>query len=546
MQMKTFMVMTLLSAAAAGYGLDIQLSDGSILQKVKVTNVSSQGIEVMHKYGGKKILPEMIAESDHPKLKEHILRYKQLIGNKNITNAIQEARRSGSINAAIPILEQAIKSAPEAENIAEAKKILTSLKEKSESNIKAVLIAVANEKELSAAIEIMEKAVAENPFAENLEQAKDKLAELKKKRVDFEDHRIETAIQKAETAAYGFDRKIAILREAIARNKNASKLPEAKNLLDKFTELRRQEQRRLAEAIRKTEEKRRAEARRKAEERQRRFAEERRRAEEKRRAEARRKAEEERLVAEKRRAETERFIEANREVLAQCQRLAEEKAKAEQSFFSKVHRSLANAKRNAEAGGLPEKKRLSEAEAVCKAEENRLADMTRDVEIQRRRLAEAEAKCKAEENRLADMTREVAEQRLRLSEAEKQRRRLSEAYLDAKENGIAAGDIIFECSSTHDRQLVMFQYSEETARAFERFVVALSKGNIGEGIKASKHLSELLKRLSPVHAAAFSNRLTIQNVKPGHYAVLVIEPSTTRAWWRDIKKSDGHGLQYRF
>ena len=359
--MKTFMVMTLLSAlVTAGYGLDIQLSDGTILQKAKVTNVSSRGIEVMHKYGGKKILPEMIAESDHPKLKVHIARYKQLIGNKKITNAIQEARRSGSINAAIPILEQAIKSAPEAENIAEAKQFLTSLKEKSESNIKAVLIAVANEKELSAAIEIMEKAIAENPFAENLEQAKDKLAELKKKRVDFEDHRIETAIQKAETAAYGFDRKIAILREAIARNKNASKLPEAKNLLDKFTELRRQEQRRLAEAIRKTEEKRRAEARRKAEERQRRFAEERRREEEKRRAEARRKAEEERLVAEKRRAETERLAEMQREAEAQRQRVAEEKAKDEQSFLSKIQRRFAESRRKAEEKRVAEEKAKDE------------------------------------------------------------------------------------------------------------------------------------------------------------------------------------------
>ena len=358
--MKIFMVMTLLSAAAAGYGLDIQLSDGSILQKVKVTNVSSQGIEVMHKYGGKKILPEMIAESDHPKLKEHILRYKQLIGNKNITNAIQEARRSGSINAAIPILEQAIKSAPEAENIAEAKKILTSLKEKSESNIKAVLIAVANEKELSAAIEIMEKAVAENPFAENLEQAKDKLAELKKKRVDFEDHRIETAIQKAETAAYGFDRKIAILREAIARNKNASKLPEAKNLLDKFTELRRQEQRRLAEAIRKTEEKRRAEARRKAEERQKRFAEERRKAEEKRRAEAQRLAEEKRRDEEKRIAEAKRLAEMQREAEAQRQRVAEEKAKDEQSFLSKIQRRFAESRRKAEEKRVAEEKAKDE------------------------------------------------------------------------------------------------------------------------------------------------------------------------------------------
>ena len=360
MQMKTFMVMTLLSAlVTAGYGLDIQLSDGTILQKAKVTNVSSRGIEVMHKYGGKKILPEMIAESDHPKLKVHIARYKQLIGNKKITNAIQEARRSGSINAAIPILEQAIKSAPEAENIAEAKQFLTSLKEKSESNIKAVLIAVANEKELSAAIKIMEKAIAENPFAENLEQAKDKLAELEKRRVDFEDHRIETAIQKAGTA-HGFDRKIVILKEAIARNKNASKLPEAKNLLDKFTELRRQEQRRLAEAIRKTEEKRRAEARRKAEERQRRFAEERRREEEKRRAEARRKAEEERLVAEKRRAETERLAEMQREAEAQRQRVAEEKAKDEQSFLSKIQRRFAESRRKAEEKRVAEEKAKDE------------------------------------------------------------------------------------------------------------------------------------------------------------------------------------------
>ena len=413
MQMKIFMVMTLLSAlVTAGYGLDIQLSDGTILQKAKVTNVSSRGIEVMHKYGGKKILPEMIAESDHPKLKVHIARYKQLIGNKKITNAIQEARRSGSINAAIPILEQAIKSAPEAENIAEAKQFLTSLKEKSESNIKAVLIAVANEKELSAAIEIMEKAIAENPFAENLEQAKDKLAELKKKRVDFEDHRIETAIQKAETAAYGFDRKIAILREAIARNKNASKLPEAKNLLDKFTELRRQEQRRLAEAIRKTEEKRRAEARRKAEERQRRFAEERRREEEKRRAEARRKAEEERLVAEKRRAETERLAEMQREAEAQRQRVAEEKAKDEQSFLSKIQRRFAESRRKAEEKRVAEAKRKAEEKRV--AEAKRLAEMQREAEAQRQRVAEEKAK--DEQSFLSKIQRRFAESRRKAEE----------------------------------------------------------------------------------------------------------------------------------
>ena len=198
------------------WGMDIELTDETILRDVTVAEVNIRGIELLHSDGGQKVLPEMIAESDQSKLKEHIARYRQLVGNKKITSAIQEARRSGSINAAIPILEQAIKSAPEAENIAEAKKILTSLKEKSESNIKAVLIAVANEKELSAAIEIMEKAVAENPFAENLEQAKKKLAELKKRSVDIAANgeapngRNSSKWKKAELAEKG---RLRILRE---------------------------------------------------------------------------------------------------------------------------------------------------------------------------------------------------------------------------------------------------------------------------------------------------------------------------------------------
>ncbi|MEI3039890.1 MAG: hypothetical protein V8T90_12585 [Victivallales bacterium] len=94
MQMKTFMVMTLLSAlAAAGYGLDIQLSDGTILQKVKVTNVSSRGIEVMHKYGGKKILPEMIAENDRLKLQDQIAQYYQLLQKRNERKLAAEKKR---------------------------------------------------------------------------------------------------------------------------------------------------------------------------------------------------------------------------------------------------------------------------------------------------------------------------------------------------------------------------------------------------------------------------------------------------------------------
>ena len=165
------------------WGMDIELTDETILRDVTVAEVNIRGIELLHSDGGQKVLPEMIAESDQSKLKEHIARYRQLVGNKKITSAIQEARRSGSINAAIPILEQAIKSAPEAANIAKAKKLLASLKKKSKSDVTMALITVANEKELSTAIEIMEKAVAENSFAENLEQAKKKLAELKKRSV---------------------------------------------------------------------------------------------------------------------------------------------------------------------------------------------------------------------------------------------------------------------------------------------------------------------------------------------------------------------------
>lgn len=198
------------------WGMDIKLTDGALLRKVTVVEVSSRGIELMHRDGVKKVLPEMIAESDQPKMKKHIARYKQLVGNKKITTAIQKARRSGSINAAIPILEQAIKSAPEAANIANAKKLLASLKKKSKSDVTMALIAAANEKELSTAIEIMEKAVAENSFAENLEQAKKKLAELKKRSVDIAANgkapngRNSSKWKKAELAEKG---RLRILRE---------------------------------------------------------------------------------------------------------------------------------------------------------------------------------------------------------------------------------------------------------------------------------------------------------------------------------------------
>ncbi len=198
------------------WGMDIKLTDGALLRKVTVVEVSARGIELMHRDGVKKVLPEMIAGSDQSKLKEHIVRYKQLVGNKKITSAIQKARRSGSINAAIPILEQAIKSAPEAANIAEAKKLLASLKKKSKSDITMALITAANEKELSTAIEIMEKAVAENSYAENLEQAKNKLAELKKRSVaiaangEAPNGKNSSKRKKAELAEKG---RLRILRE---------------------------------------------------------------------------------------------------------------------------------------------------------------------------------------------------------------------------------------------------------------------------------------------------------------------------------------------
>jgi len=210
------------------WGMDIKLTDGALLRKVTVVEVSARGIELMHRDGVKKVLPEMIAGSDQSKLKEHIARYKQLVGNKKITSAIQKARRSGSINAAIPILEQAIKSAPEAANIAKAKKLLASLKKKSKSDITMALITVANEKELSTAIEIMEKAVAENSFAENLEQAKNKLAELKKRSVgiaangEAPNGKNSSKRKKAELAEKGRQRILREQRASMQRRENVA------------------------------------------------------------------------------------------------------------------------------------------------------------------------------------------------------------------------------------------------------------------------------------------------------------------------------------
>jgi len=211
------------------WGMDIELTDETILRDVTVAEVNIRGIELLHRDGGQKVLPEMIAESDQSKLKEHIARYRQLVGNKKITSAIQEARRSGSINAAIPILEQAIKSAPEAANIAKAEKLLASLKKKSKSDVTMALITVANEKELSTAIEIMEKAVAENSFAENLEQAKKKLAELKKRSVAIaangeapDDKNSSKREQAAELAEKGRQRILREQRASMQRRENAA------------------------------------------------------------------------------------------------------------------------------------------------------------------------------------------------------------------------------------------------------------------------------------------------------------------------------------
>ena len=212
------------------WGMDIKLTNGTILREVTVAEINSRGIELMHRDGCKKILPEMIAESDRSKLKDQITQYKQLSRNQKITNAIQKARCSGSINAAIPILEQAINSEPEATNIAEAQKFLTALKEKSKFNITAALRTADDEKELSQAIEVLEKAIAENSLAENLSEAQEKLKELSKKRLIAENQNIAEAIRRAKSEN-GLFEKIELLEKAIENNKNASNLQEAKEYL---------------------------------------------------------------------------------------------------------------------------------------------------------------------------------------------------------------------------------------------------------------------------------------------------------------------------
>lgn len=212
------------------WGIDIKLTNGTILREITVAEINPRGIELMHRDGCKKILPGMIVESDRSKLKDQIAQYRQLVRNQKITNAIQKARRSGSINAAIPILEQAINSEPEATNIAEAQKFLTLLKEKSKSNMTTALRTVADEKELSKAIEILEKAVAENSLAENLSEAQEKLRELKANRLIAENRNIAEAIRQAKSEN-GLFEKIKLLEKAIKNNTHASNLQEAEEYL---------------------------------------------------------------------------------------------------------------------------------------------------------------------------------------------------------------------------------------------------------------------------------------------------------------------------
>ena len=59
--MKFFVSIIVVAFLITGsYGIDIKLSDGTILENIKIAEISFRGITVFHSTGAKKILPNFL------------------------------------------------------------------------------------------------------------------------------------------------------------------------------------------------------------------------------------------------------------------------------------------------------------------------------------------------------------------------------------------------------------------------------------------------------------------------------------------------------
>ena len=76
-----------------GYGMDIELSNGTILKNVKVEEVSYRGISLLHSTGAKNVQPNLLTEESQQKLKSTIDQYHQLLQKRNELKAIAQKKR---------------------------------------------------------------------------------------------------------------------------------------------------------------------------------------------------------------------------------------------------------------------------------------------------------------------------------------------------------------------------------------------------------------------------------------------------------------------
>ena len=91
--MKFFLSSLLLTVFYIGYGMDIELSNGTILKNVKVEEVSYRGISLLHSTGAKNVQPNLLTEESQQKLKSTIDQYHQLLQKRNELKAIAQKKR---------------------------------------------------------------------------------------------------------------------------------------------------------------------------------------------------------------------------------------------------------------------------------------------------------------------------------------------------------------------------------------------------------------------------------------------------------------------
>lgn len=92
--MKFFVSIIVVAFLITGsYGIDIKLSDGTILENIKIAEISFRGITVFHSTGAKKILPNLLTEESQQKLKSEIDQYNQLLQKWHEQKSIAKKKR---------------------------------------------------------------------------------------------------------------------------------------------------------------------------------------------------------------------------------------------------------------------------------------------------------------------------------------------------------------------------------------------------------------------------------------------------------------------